>query len=300
MADLLVANWGLNPGVDLEFYRQPSPTADSVQSSLGGGRLYLPPDDEYSIKFERFLQFDSFLLEEDWRNMRAVLLPNLNILDGIPSVNNFDPLVPRRYVTWMGKLSEVDSLTREKMLNIMGVQVVEGESEESEFGVVFDRRISGYRLRWVGCSFGVVDAEQALEQILAGNVDFESTVILEIDGSATDAECDRVTSPSFFEMISDDPNKILVDLKVNQSGWLILSDTHYPGWNARLDGEPVDLIKANYLFRAVYVPPGEHLVQMEYQPKSFYVGAGISLITLIGVIGFMVKTTLENGKFIKD
>jgi len=289
MADLLVAHWGLNPGVDVEFYRQPSPIARSVRSLLDGGRLYIPPDDEYSIKFERFLQFDSFLSDESWQNMRAVLLPNLNILEGIPSVNNFDPLVPGRYATWMGELSEVDRSTREQMLDIMGVKVVEREAQDIEYGVIFDLQDSGSRLRWVECSFTVVDSEQALEQMLSGTIDFESTVIIERDQAATDKDCDGVERPVLFEMYSVGPNSIVVNIKVNQLGWLVLSDTYYPGWTVRLDGESVDMIRANYLFRAVNIPPGEHVVQMDYRPKSLYLGIGISLITLIGLIGFMMK-----------
>jgi len=291
VVDLLIAHWGLNPGVGVDFYRHSSPSASFVHSSLNGGRLYLPTNDEYNLKFKRFLRFNSFLPEEDWINIRAVLLPNLNILDGIPSANNFDPLVPGRYSTWMSTLSEVDNSSREMMLNLMGVSVIERVSPEFEYGVAFYRHELGDRLRWVECAYPAADAEEALELVVSNRVDFDSTVVLEGDASLFDTACEGNSRASFIKMRPNGPNQTKVEFKANRSGWIVLSDTHYPGWIAILDGERVDIINANYLFSAVKVPPGEHTVQIEYRPKTFYLGAAISLITWISLIGLYIRET---------
>jgi len=49
-------------------------------------------------------------------------------------------------------------------------------------------------------------------------------------------------------------------------GYLVLSDTWVPGWKATLDGRDVPVIRADFAFRAVKVPPGEHEVRMDYRP----------------------------------
>lgn len=113
-ADLLLAGWGLNPGVEADFYGGRSSTAENVEDRLGTGRLYLAPAEEYSLKFERFLRFQSYQAEEDLDNLRETLLPNLHMLDAIPHTANFDPLVPSRYTRWMAGIDNADFSTQGK------------------------------------------------------------------------------------------------------------------------------------------------------------------------------------------
>ncbi len=67
---------------------------------------------------------------------------------------------------------------------------------------------------------------------------------------------------------------------------LVLTDVVYPGWRARVDGRDAPLLTADHIFRAVYLPPGEHTVEFEYEPTAFRLGAAISLATLALLLGF--------------
>ncbi len=58
---------------------------------------------------------------------------------------------------------------------------------------------------------------------------------------------------------------------------LVLTDVYYPGWIATIDGVEVPIHRADYAFRAVSVPPGEHLVEFRYRPSSLRYGAYGSL-----------------------
>jgi uncharacterized membrane protein YfhO len=73
------------------------------------------------------------------------------------------------------------------------------------------------------------------------------------------------------------PNFVSVDVRAPAGGWLVLSDAWYPGWRATLDGLATRLYRADYLFRSVWVPPGNHTVTFEYRPVSFWAGAALSL-----------------------
>ena len=77
-----------------------------------------------------------------------------------------------------------------------------------------------------------------------------------------------------------EPDRVVVQATLTEPGYLVLSDTHYPGWKARVDGEPVPILRANLLFRAVALPAGEHVVEFRYQPASLRWGAIISLAAL--------------------
>jgi uncharacterized membrane protein YfhO len=85
--------------------------------------------------------------------------------------------------------------------------------------------------------------------------------------------------------LQDSPNAVTIRAASESSGFLVLADTYYPGWQATLDGQPVEILRANHAFRVVAFPPGEHTVVFQYAPLSFQAGAAISLLTLAAMIG---------------
>lgn len=68
-------------------------------------------------------------------------------------------------------------------------------------------------------------------------------------------------------------------------GFLFLSDSFYPGWKVFVDNKEVRLYRANYTFRAVFVPSGLHEIEFIYDPKSFKIGLAVSLISLLAIGG---------------
>ena len=64
----------------------------------------------------------------------------------------------------------------------------------------------------------------------------------------------------------------------------MLSDTHYPGWRAWVDGREVPIGDANHVFRAVPVKTGDREVVFRFESMSFRVGAGISLLSALLVL----------------
>ncbi len=284
--DLVVAGWGLNPGVDLSVYREPSPAGEHVASLLDEGRLYLPAEDEELLKFERFLRFDTFQPfsgEEGWQSLRATMLPNVTILDSVPSANNFDPLLPGRYSEWIGLLGEADSETKDQMLNLMGVTVVENIDLNEPYGVRFDSRDAYPRIRWVACGLLVDNADQAIEKVTQNQVDFVNEVILEVGDMSDEPLCNEHV-PAEINLISSGPSKILLEVVNTHPGYLVIADVWYPGWQANVDGNPTPILHANYLFRAVALPSGEHEVVIAYQPKWFSWGVVVSGFALAGLI----------------
>jgi uncharacterized membrane protein YfhO len=51
-------------------------------------------------------------------------------------------------------------------------------------------------------------------------------------------------------------------------GFVVLNDVWHPWWRATVDGKPADILKANVVFRAVVVPPGQHAVRFTFHPFS--------------------------------
>jgi len=57
-----------------------------------------------------------------------------------------------------------------------------------------------------------------------------------------------------------------------QTAWLLITDTWYPGWRATVNREPVPVLQANGAFRAVPIPPGEAVVRMDFRPRGWWIG----------------------------
>jgi len=96
-----------------------------------------------------------------------------------------------------------------------------------------------------------------------------------------------------IESLQDSPNAVTIRAESESGGFLVLADTFYPGWQATLDGTPVEILRANHAFRAVVFPPGEHTVVFRYAPLLFRVGEAISLLSLIAVIAGLVVLSLQ-------
>lgn len=281
--DLLAAGWGLNPAVAVDFYTKADalPIPEGVPS--GSHRLYLPRGAEEKLKFERFFRFDSFDPGLDWRQMRAVLLPNLNLLTGTISANNFDPLIPGRYAVWMQLLEAAQQPFRQVLLNLMDVGAVENIVDRAEQLVQFDTITGSRRWRWLPCAVQAADDSQALELVKsAGEALLTQTVILEAEGLPEGAVCEPgAAGEAEFHLVKERPGSLDLIIDAPASGWVLIADTWYPGWSARLDGADTQLYRANYLFQAVRVPAGEQTLSLRYRPRSFLLGAALSTAALV-------------------
>ncbi len=74
------------------------------------------------------------------------------------------------------------------------------------------------------------------------------------------------------------PKHLKYDYKASQQQLVVFSDIYYPhGWNLLIDGKKTDkLFRANYILRAAVLPPGEHTIEMKFEPRSYTMGNNIS------------------------
>jgi hypothetical protein len=96
--------------------------------------------------------------------------------------------------------------------------------------------------------------------------------------------CDA-TAPGQAAITAYAPERVTVQVDAQGEGvYLFLADAYYPGWQAAVDGQPAPIYRANGLFRAVPVPPGQHEVVFAYKSRPLIIGAAISVLCLVGVI----------------
>lgn len=115
--------------------------------------------------------------------------------------------------------------------------------------------------------------------LLPNNIDFETTSI-------------DSTSTATVSLESYGPREIVWRLSTDAPRLLVVGEVYYPaGWHAMLNGEPIDIHRANHLLRAVAIPSGSHTLTMRFDPPGHYRGlwiAGLSTFLVYGgVIGLL-------------
>ena len=81
-----------------------------------------------------------------------------------------------------------------------------------------------------------------------------------------------------------EPDRVELTATSPGRGIAVLSDVHFPGWKATVDGREVPIERVDYLLRGVPVGPGEHRIVMTYRPWSWRAGWIISLLTALGLL----------------
>jgi hypothetical protein len=125
----------------------------------------------------------------------------------------------------------------------------------------------------------VVPDADALKAVLDPAQSFRHTAWL-----ATGSPLDRPPCEGKAQLMESSTRRVELAVDACDESYLVLSDSHYPGWLATLDGSPTPIHRANFALRAVHVPPGSHRVRFEYEPRSFHVGLTVSLLALGGLV----------------
>lgn len=118
------------------------------------------------------------------------------------------------------------------------------------------------------------------EKLLSSDFDFRNVLVLE-EPSPISAQY----GPGTAEITRYKPQEVVVKTDSAEPKLLFLSDNYYPGWKATVDGNEVKILRADYTFRAVPLVPGKHIVRFYFASESFKIGAIISCLGLIFLLG---------------
>ncbi len=80
------------------------------------------------------------------------------------------------------------------------------------------------------------------------------------------------------------PGEIVVRTHGPTAGPLVIRETWDPGWNARIDGGTVFIDKHEDSFMSIYVPAGDHQVELRYRPAAVVLGLWGSALGTLAMI----------------
>lgn len=113
----------------------------------------------------------------------------------------------------------------------------------------------------------IIDGQQIIDEIFSGETDIREVVILEEEpNNARELSNCQVVNPAELVVIEKYmATEIKISTKSSCNGLVVISDVYYPGWVAYVDGRREQIYRANYTFRAIPVPNGEHSVVLKYE-----------------------------------
>jgi hypothetical protein len=77
--------------------------------------------------------------------------------------------------------------------------------------------------------------------------------------------------------------------EVSAPAVLVVSQTFYPGWIAMIDGKESPVFPVDVALTGISLPAGTHEVLLRFRPRSFQLGAAISIISLLCVLALAVR-----------
>jgi len=149
----------------------------------------------------------------------------------------------------------------------------------------------------------VANPDEEIEAL--GMVDPEKTAVVDkrfedqLDKTNFDVNVsDKITLETYA------PNYLKYTYNAGSEQAVVFSEIYYDkGWKAYLDGEEVPYFRANYILRAMLVPPGNHSIEFKFEPKIWAIGEKISfasslllILLLLGALIFELKNYFSDQK----
>jgi hypothetical protein len=104
-------------------------------------------------------------------------------------------------------------------------------------------------------------------------------------GTAVVSERLGVSGTGRARVVADEPERVVVRARASHRALLVLADTWFPGWRARVDGRQAPIVRTDQLLRGVVIGAGEHTVEFEYAPWSWRAGWIVSLLAGVALAG---------------
>jgi hypothetical protein len=131
------------------------------------------------------------------------------------------------------------------------------------------------------------------EEIAAlNNVNLRSEAI--VDKSKFIVSPVKTDTTASIDLVRYQPNKLLYESSTSSSAFAVFSEIYYPkGWKAFIDGKEIEIVRANYILRALEIPAGNHQIEFRFEPQSYLVGNKVmwmsSVLLLLLLVASLAK-----------
>jgi hypothetical protein len=302
IADLF-GNMGYFGKEKTEVFFRKSKSLEAISSDKGNFRLF---------STAKTISMDSTILINDptYSNLlKERNLPSMNLFYSLHDIWGIDVIRVKRTDELYRIFIAAPSISTTHLIDLYGVKYITSVTPlegNNQFELIYARleglkgkkedllkenTIKLYKNRsplpraWLVRDFKVLDSKTILSMMIQKEFNPRKEVLLEeTPPSLTLPHKGGGVGGSEVEFISETNNRLQLHVETKENSLLVLSDTYYPGWKAFVDGTPQKIYRADYAFRAVPLGAGTHKVEFVYDPMSFKLGAGVTLLGILGCI----------------
>jgi hypothetical protein len=118
-----------------------------------------------------------------------------------------------------------------------------------------------------------------------------------VDGSKFKVPSFTFDSAAVINLAEHKPNYMKYESESSADGFAVFSEIYYPkGWKATIDGKETEIMRADYVLRALPVPAGKHTIEFNFRPDAYYIGNKVTqasswlmVLVLLGSLGWSLK-----------
>ncbi len=197
-----------------------------------------------------------------------------------------------------------DNFYRQRVLNLLGIKYVLNQDYSLSSDLRPDESTfpkNSYSLIWQKAPWQIYENKEVLPRFFLSNnykvgkrseildliyskdIDLGKTILLE---EKPEIEIGKDVKGE-VKLLSYDSNKLKFSVTTNGNSLFFISDNYYPEWEASIDEVKTKVQRADYSFRAVAVPAGEHTLVFSYNPVAFIKGlivSGVGLVLLLSIL----------------
>lgn len=140
----------------------------------------------------------------------------------------------------------------------------------------------------------VANANEELDAL--GKVDLRKTAVV----AKNDFGFLKTGGEGVVRLASYEADEAKYEVESQQGGLVVFSEVYYPGWTATVDGQQVEVGRANYVLRTIHVPAGKHEVVFTFRPQSVQTTEAVAYVALAIMILLVVTAVIFSFKKKKE
>ncbi|MBM3277904.1 MAG: hypothetical protein FJY95_07455 [Candidatus Handelsmanbacteria bacterium] len=263
-------------------------------------------------------------IKQDGQLWRVFPLPDYSVLDspgyhlyGVPGVSGFHDFTLQRYDRLLQELAPVSAYLGAKyyrgqqvpysdeqlleavhpLLNLLSARYIAAPGGIEFNSPAFPLAFKGEQyllydnptaLPWHSLvpEGQVVSQDEAFALLVEGKVDLRRRVLLEEEPpGALSGEGDPAQDQVERQVYDLAGGRVSLRTRSQGPRLLLIAENFFPNWQATVDGQPTRLLRANYVWQAVYLPAGEHQVELRYHSRVVSLSRWAALLSLLAVVG---------------
>jgi hypothetical protein len=271
--------------------------AGKIDSHIGdnpfyGGMLYPPlrpllDTDHQSVDLANYrVNFPNALLQLQFNNEIFGPTPEVcadsNVAYGVRSYGGYIDILPSRLAQFVRNWSPTPSKlciyannTEDRLLDLFAV----GYRYDPNSGTIVHRPSALSRFMLFTNFEVVARGETELWRLKDPGFDPLEKIVLDADPGFQSRSSTFNGQRLPYTEIDSDHDELRV--RTDGSAVVLFDDSFDAGWKATVNGQPQEVVIANYNFMAIPVPAGESNIVLEYKPRAFQIGAICAAVGLI-------------------